>query len=353
MTQSPRGDDRSLRDELATFGFSDTEIDTYLTILSQGETTTGEVAEDADVTQRAVYGIAERLEDRGLVRVNDHASPTTIRAVPPAEAIQTLSERLESIQPTLEAQYNETAPKAPEIQIVKSRETVLKRFRKAVSDARDEVILAVPKGTYPEIEAELAAAKERGALVLVLIGEMEAPDGDGERYAATADIVRYWSESLPFLYAVDNESAMIGDAEILSGTHADEDAVVVSEDNLAGSIFGLYLGAYWPASTELHVTDPDPLPREFDWFRTAVVQAILHYRQGTDLRAVIETESGEEIAGRVTEIRQPLVDPPTNEFTLETSIYVETDDGEVLSAGGHGSFLEDYEAVSVALRDAS
>lgn len=47
----------------------------------------------------------------------------------------------------------------------------------------------------------------------------------------------------------------------------------VWESNLAGAIFGLYLGTYWPASTERYVTDPDPLTKRYDWFRTAVLQA--------------------------------------------------------------------------------
>lgn len=100
------------------------------------------------------------------------------------------------------------------------------------------------------------------------------------------------------------------------------------------------------------MTDPDPLPRTFGWFRKALLHATLHHRMGTDLWAEVETESGTEIVGSVSQIRQALIEPATNEFTLEASLYIETDEGEV-SIGGRGSFVEDYEAKSIILRSDS
>ncbi|MFB6141543.1 MAG: TrmB family transcriptional regulator [Halosimplex sp.] len=342
-------DDQTLRDELNVFGFSDTEIDTYLAVLAQGETTVRTVSEAADVTQRAVYNIAERLADRGLVQVNDHASPTTIRAHPPEEAIGSLSDRLESITPTLESRYNETEPQTPEIQIVKARETAVKRLREGISAAEHEVLVAVPEHAYEDIEPELQAAVDRGVLVFLLVGDLEELDGDTPRLGEAAAVVRAWSESLPFMYAADDEAAMIGHSGILSGTHVDEEAVAVTQHNLAGSIVGLYFGAYWPAATEVFVREPASLPRTFEWFRHAALEAELHQREGTDLEAVVTTDDGEEIAGRVSQVRQAFVEPATNEYTLENSLYLESPDGEV-SVGGPGSFIEEYEGETVTLR---
>ncbi|QPV63365.1 TrmB family transcriptional regulator [Halosimplex litoreum] len=342
-------DDGTLRDELNVFGFSDTEIDTYLAILEQGETTVRTVAEAADVTQRAVYNIAERLQDRGLVRVNDHASPTTIRALPPEEAIDALSNRLESITPTLENRFNETEPKTPEIQIIKARETAVKRLRRGISEADHEVLVAVPGHSYEDIEPELRDAVDRGVLVFLLVGGMADIDADELGLDETAAVVRSWSESLPFMYAADDEAAMIGHSGILSGTHVDKEAVTVTQDNLAGAIVGLYFGAYWPAATEVHVREPGDLPRTFDWFRHSVLEAVLHRREGAELEAVVRTDEGPEVAGRVSQVRQAFVEPATNDYTLETSLYVETDAGEV-SIGGPGSFIEEYEGQTVTLQ---
>jgi sugar-specific transcriptional regulator TrmB len=274
MTRPSISDEPDIREELAVFGFSDTEIDAYLAILAQGETTTRDVSEEADVTQRAVYNIAERLANRGLVRVKEHASPTMIKAVPPGEAIANLSERLESIQPSLEETYTQTATESPEIQIVRSRETAIKRLRESIEGADQEIAIAIPEDVYPEIEADLRAAKERGMFVLLLLVECDDPDAVDRDYGPVADVVRYWDQNLQFLYVTDDDDAMIGEDTIMGGTHVDEHAVYVSEGNLAGSIFSLFIGAFWPAATELYITDPDPLPETYEWFRDATLQAM-------------------------------------------------------------------------------
>jgi sugar-specific transcriptional regulator TrmB len=352
MTGPEKPDDATLRAELSLFGLSDAEIDTYLALLPRGEATTRTVAEDAGVTQQAVYNIADRLERRGLVRVREYASPKTIRAIPPREAIGSLSERLEAIAPSLEDRFDATTPQEPEIQIVKSRETARKRLHDAITGAEREVFVAVPEDVFPDIESALRAAVDRDLLVFLLLGEADASDDSGaneRRFAGVADVVRVWDAGLPFVYAVDDASAMIGDPDFLSGPHDDKQAVTVSQHHLTGSVHGMYLSAYWPASTEVYVTDPDPLPKSFDWFRQAVLHAFLHQRRGTNLWADIATEDGEEVSGPVRRVKQAFVDPATNDYTLETSIVLDTDDGEV-SLGGPGAFIEDYEADTVTLR---
>jgi sugar-specific transcriptional regulator TrmB len=414
--------DAEIRDELAVFGLSTTEIDTYLALLSHGEATTRAVAADADVTQRAVYDIAERLEDRGLVRVKEHASPTRIRALPPQEAIGNLSARLDALTPALADRFNDPPSKAPEIRMVKSRETALKRIRSAIAGAEREAIVAVPRDVYPAIESDLRAAADRDALVFLLLGQetsatartgpaadaspgtdvstegasgdgggnptpiaggpfgsgsewgaggdatdgtagADGPEGPAAAFAGRADVVRSWAAALPFLYAVDDEAAMIGDPDLLSGTASDEEAVTVSQRHLTGAVHGIFLSAYWPASREVYVTDPDPLPKSFDWFRAAVLHAYLHRRRGTDLRASVQTKADGVIHGTVEEVRQAFVGPPTNDYALETSLVLRTDgaeavdgtapavaSGNLVSVGGPGAFIEDVQAETIILR---
>lgn len=351
MAETPDESGPSLESELRAFGLSETEIDAYLALLRHGEATTSAVADDTDVTQRAVYGIAERLEDRGLVRVNDHASPTTIRAIPPEEAMGNLTERLSALTPLLEERFNETRPETPTVEMVKSRETVLKRVKRAISGAEHEVVLAVPEAVYPAVEEELRDAVERDVLVLLLLSDAGTDPANADRFAGAADLVRAWDERVPLLYTVDDRVAMIGSADVVSKTHNSEDAVEVSRSRLTGTVLSTYLGTYWPAATELYVTEPCPLPRAFDWFRRAALHAALHRIGGTDLWADIETVDGETLAGPVVEVRQTLVDPTTNDVAVATSLRIETEDGEV-SVGGPDAFIEDYEAASVSLREA-
>ncbi|WP_082256277.1 TrmB family transcriptional regulator [Haloferax sp. ATB1] len=357
MSQRGEESDAMLREELGDFGFSDKEVDVYLALLSLGEATTSAISEAADVSQQAVYTITDRLEDRGLVRVNDHASPKTIRAVPPKESMAALSSRIDSITPVLNTRFNDTKPQTPELKMVKSHETALKRLQEAIAQAQREVIVAIPERVYPDIEHELQAARERGVLIFLLVQGVDDLTKAGDRFSGAADIVRCWSENILFMFATDtqstnpsvHQSALVGDALLLSGTHDVGDGVAVSEKHLAGSIHGMFFSAYWPAGTEVFITDPDPLPKTYDWFRQAVFHAMLHEKAGTAIWADIETEDGETVSGRVSNISQALVNPPTNEYTLQTSLTLETDEGEV-SVGGQNAILEDYEAKSVTLR---
>lgn len=350
-TDETRGGSLSVREELRLFGFSDAEVETYLGILSRGEATARTVATETGVSQRAVYDIVDRLEQRGLVRVKDHASPTTIRALPPDEAIGALSARLESVAPALEERFSDTRPQAPEMKMVKSHETAIDRLKTTIAEAEREVLVSLPVAVLPEVRAELRDAVERDVLVFLLLGDTgRAETLSPDDYAGLASAVRSWDTEVPYLYAADQERAMIGSAEVVSTTPTDEAAVAVSEPNLTGSVLGMFLSAYWPAATEVYVADPEPLPRTFDWFRQCVFSASLHRQAGRSLYAAIETEGGTSVAGPVTEVRQSFVDPPTNDFSLETSFVVSTDDGGV-SVGGIGSFIEDFQAESVVLRE--
>ncbi|WP_416840256.1 TrmB family transcriptional regulator [Haloferax sp. DFSO52] len=357
MSQHGEQDDAMLREELGDFGFSDKDIDVYLALLSLGEATTSAISEEADVSQQAVYTITDRLEDRGLVRVNDHASPKTVRAVPPEESMAALSSRIDSITPALKDRFTDTKPKTPELKMVKSHETAIRRLRDAISKAQKEIIVAIPEDVYPEIETELRTAADRDVLIFLLVQDVDDVEGARKRFRGVADAVRCWSENILFMFATDtqstnpsvHQSALVGDALLVSGTHDLGDGVAVSEKHLAGSIHGMFFSAYWPAGTDVFVTDPDPLPKTYDWFRQAVFQAVLHSKAGTDLWADVETTDGETISGKVSRIHQALVKPSTNEYTLQTSLYLETSDGEV-SIGGDNAILEDYEATSVTLR---
>lgn len=339
------GDD-ALRERLRLFGLSDKELDAYLAVLSEGEATARTVAEAAGVTQRYVYDIAEDLEARGLVRVHDHVTPTLLRAEPPSEAIPALTDRLNAVTPALEAQYESPGPVTAEFNTVKSRPTAIKRLRALVEEATEEVFLSAPANVVPEIRDALADAHERGVFVLLL-----DDDSSGDGYDGIASVVRAWNADGPLNAVVDNRAAMVGDAGLFSGRHADEIAIVVRQGHLAGSVLSAFIGSFWPTAGEVHVTDPCELPRTFESFRHAVLHAHLHRLAGEELEAVVETQRDGELAGPVSAVRQGFLEPVTNDFPVENAVVLETDAGDV-SVGGVGAFIEDHRAVRVTLRRA-
>jgi HTH-type transcriptional regulator, sugar sensing transcriptional regulator len=352
MTQSASHTDAALRANLAEFGFSTKEIDVYLTLLVHGEATTNTLSQEADVTQQAVYSITDRLEKRGVVRVNNHASPKTISAVSPERSMTNLSSRIDAMIPALEDRFTEEKPQTPELKIVHSRETAINRLKTAISQVEQEAFVAIPEYVYPKIETELRAAVDRDALVLLLVQGIDDGAEAAGRFSGAANVVRTWSERSTFIYVVDNstanQTAFIGDADLLSGPHATGDGVAVSQAHLTSAILGLYYSAYWPVAAESVVTEPDPLPKTFEWFRQAIFQAALHDQCGTELRADVATTDGVTVSGRITGIRQSFIEPTTSTFPLENSLALETDDGTV-SVGGPGAFLEEHAGASVTL----
>ena len=70
-----------------------------------------------------------------------------------------------------------------------------------------------------------------------------------------------------------------------------------------------------------------------------------------DARPLPEDADPRELRGRGVDVRQSLVDPPNSRFAVENALVVDVD-GERVTVGGPGAFLEDYEARGVTLEHA-
>ena len=347
-------DERTLTDLLRRFGLSEKEVDTYLTILEHGEAKASTVAEDAGVSKRYVYSVSESLAERGFVEVNDHVVPTTIRANPPEEVVERLRGDVESIRPGLTERYSRTERRSEQFEVVKSRVTVLKRIRSLVDDAEHELVLSIPATHLSEIREALADAVDRGVLVLLIVSDADdesVPDVEG-----VASVARAWSAGMPTLLTVDSAVGVVAPPEMIRRANSDRQAIVFAQEQLAPVIVGSFLGNYWPAAGEVTTIDPEPLPAEYANFRKAAFQATLHLRADAELRATVggrSTDDDEpvEITGAVVDVKQGMVEPANNEFPVQHSLVVETEDGTV-TVGGPGAFVEDVEADLVRLESA-
>ncbi|AUX09031.1 TrmB family transcriptional regulator [Halalkaliarchaeum desulfuricum] len=349
-------DESTLVDLLGRFGFSDKEIDTYLTLLAHGEATASQIADAAGVSKRYVYSVGETLEKRGFAEVNDHVVPTVIRAKPPEEVIENLQSDVEAMRPGLTERYAEVEPTAEQFEVVKSRVTVLKRIRTLIDEAETELVLSLPLSYLPDVREELSDAVDRGVLVLLIASDVDDPSELADtlpELGEIASVTRTWSEPMPTMLAVDSRIGVLAPMEMLVRSNSDRQAIVFTQEQLGPVIVGSFLGNYWPVAEEVAVVDPAPLPRTFSDFRHAVLQATRHLRAGTDLRASVEgrTTADDEptsIEGRVVDVTQGLIVPANNEFPVEHSLTLETEDGTV-TVGGPGAFVEDVEASDVTL----
>jgi sugar-specific transcriptional regulator TrmB len=351
-------DDSTLRDHLEAFGLSEKEVDTYLACLERGEAKTSTIAEDSGVSQRYVYNIVENLADRGLVRVHDHVVPTKIEAVPPDSAVESLVDRLQTIETGLAERFNKPETETATFELIKSRQTAIKRTRSVIREADEEAFVALPSDVISAVEPALSAARDRGVMVLLLVGNADEPgDGDAEaRYAGLASVVRQWERDIPFAVTVDAEAGIVGEAALITARHGDERAVALTQQQIVGSVFGSFFANYWPRGTEVFRAERDDLPRTFHLHRPAVLQAELHDRAGSTVVATVEgtyLDSGETvtISGEVVDVRQGVVEPFSNSFIVENGFVIDTGTEE-LSVGGHGAFVEDLQADEVTLERA-
>ena len=348
-------DDASLEDLLQRFGFSDKEVDTYLTILELGEAKASTIADDAGVSKRYVYSIAETLEDRGFVEVNDHVVPTTIRANQPEEVVESLSGDLQDMRPALESRFSRTAPRSESFEVVKSRVTVLKRVGELIDRAEVEVTLAIPYRLLDEVAEELRAAVDRGVLVVLLVTDVDT-DADLD-FHGLASVARAWDQLMPTMLTVDQQAGLVAPGEMLSNSNSSAQAIVFAQKQLGPVIVGSFLGNYFPMATEVYTADPTSLPATYEDFRHAVLEAMLHLRTGEDVRARITGHAvgdgwdATELEGTLVEIRQGLLEPTTNDFPVENTLFVETED-DTYTIGGMGAFVEDFEATQVELMPA-
>jgi len=337
---------------LSRFGLSDTEVDTYLSLLEHGEAKASVIADDADVSKRYVYSVSETLEEKGFVTVNDHVVPTTIRARPPEEVVERLKNDVETMGPALEERYSAAEPVVDQFEVIKSQVTVLKRIRSLIAEADSEITLAIPAEHFDAVADDLREAVDRGVLVVLLVTDVdELPDLDG-----VASVTRVWGEMMPTMLTVDMEFGLVAPSEMVVRSNSERQAIVFAQSQLAPVIVGSFFGNYWTVTDEVATVDPAALPVTFRNFRRAVFEATLHLRAETDIAARVEgwwIDSGDpvELTGRVVETVQGLLVPANNEFPIEHSLTFDVE-GDTVTVGGQDAFLEDVEADTVTLEHA-
>ncbi|MEF8884185.1 MAG: TrmB family transcriptional regulator sugar-binding domain-containing protein [Haloarculaceae archaeon] len=350
-------------EHLSAFGFSRKEIDTYLAVLRQGEATTGEVAAAADVSQGYVYEVTETLVDRGLVTVDEGASPAVLRARPAGEAITELSRRLSDLQSAVEDVYSEPAAVDVGFEMVRSRRTVERRAERFLADATHEVFLVVPATAFERLREAVAAARERGATVYLCL---VAPDVDVVADAIAdfgqyATVARTWDARPQAFVLRDNRGGLVGSHGVLTGRHGDEYAVTFGQPEVANGFYGNMVSNVWSMADSRFVADPPTLPVAFEYFRNGVTAAARHLREGRDLVAdvdVVDTGTGAERTLAdvpVVEVRQSLVEPESAAFPVENALVVDTDQGRVTVGGdsaGFDPYFEDFAARELTLRAA-
>lgn len=347
-------DDGELVERLQRLGLSETEASVYLAAVEHGRAEPSTLASAAGVSASYVYQICDRLEREELVSVDDHRSPTVVRARPPSDVLRRRVGRLDDAVSEMEDRYERPADSVDSLEVVRSRSTIYGRLRERIESADAEVFLTLPSSAVPEVADALRRAVDRGVLVLLAVGgSLDAALPEGREGVAT--VVRSWVRGMPAYLCVDQERGVIVPSSVLGWEHGESEAIGFRNRSVAVAVEGAFLGTVWPASTEVLVRRPSPLPREYDVVHRAVYDGTLHLRAGrrvrveADVRPVGTDAELRTVSGTLADTRQSLVEPTTGGFAMENGLYLDADDDRI-SVGDRGSFLEDYEAVSLSFR---
>lgn len=330
----------------AGFDLGEYEIEAYLTVLRHGELTASEVADRTDIPQPRVYDTVRSLNDRGLVELRE-SRPMKVVAIEPEEAFADLRSEFTEMVAALEDEYTTPTRDTEAVSLVKSRSTILRYFGDVIEDAEFELVCSVTPALLDRFEEELAAARDRGVSVdLVVTPTSEAPDPaefDYDRVATTARGRR--GITTPVVAVADGQHSVYA----TQGAVRDDPekyGVIFNRSALGFLVSGFFGTVIWStANDRLHETDAPAvdLPRTYASIRRCVkdVRAL-----DGDVYAAVEGRdvlTGDHRAerGRVAETR-------FEETEQVATIVLETDAGRV-EVGGRVAAYEDVEAHEITL----
>ncbi|MDS0279109.1 hypothetical protein NDI85_15015 [Halomicroarcula sp. S1AR25-4] len=338
-------------DRLTQFGLSDTEAETYLAVLERGSATVAEIGSATDISTGYVYDLVESLAERGFVVVDDHRTPTQVRAVDPESAIESMTEELTDLESNLSERFTDTKRDYPAIELVRARQTLYQRLETLIDGADEEIFMMVPAPVADRLTEPLGRARDRGVFIALLLGGEDRETVD--RTAEVADVVRTWEPPVESIVMIDNEVSVTSDSSLLRGEHRDGDyGLVLEQSPKASGAIGSQWFNFWAAGDEVASADPLSLPAEDLSFRHGVFVATKHAAE-KDIEVTVDLFPGQDygtLTGTVADIKQGLLEPATYDFPVQNTLVLDVD-GEQVSVGGPGAFVEDYSAKTVTVRE--
>jgi len=197
--------------DLASFGFTPTEVKVYIALLQISPATGYAVAQSARLARANTYDALEALAAHGAV-TRLPGKPARFAALEPDVLVEQLrsnfSGRLDTLARALrEIQRAERAPGLPGVESLAERSVLLERAAACASGARSE-LLAVVGPWATETFAALEAAPRRASARVLSLGA-PAPTGATVRDVPAREIEGYWG-GLPVALVADRRRAVCG-----------------------------------------------------------------------------------------------------------------------------------------------
>jgi HTH-type transcriptional regulator, sugar sensing transcriptional regulator len=155
---------------LQELGFGDYEARAYVALLQHSPLNGYEVAKRSGVPRANVYGVLQKLEERGAVVRLDTAEGARFAPIPPAELTERLQrhfeESLEATRRSLETLA--TPAEHAHVWNVRGYDPLIEHARSMVDTARQRLLVAVYPQDAPKLAEAITRAIARGVTVITL-----------------------------------------------------------------------------------------------------------------------------------------------------------------------------------------
>lgn len=329
-----------------TFDFGEYEIAAYLAVLEHGRLTATEIADRTDIPQPRVYDTVRSLAEHGFVELQE-SRPMKVLAIEPEEAFGGVRSSLDELVSGLEQRYTAPARDAEAVTLIKSPATIERYLGEIIDSAEYELLLSLTPDLLAEFESDLAAKREEGVTIELLVSPAsEVPAPEEYAYADVATTARSRRGiTTPVAAVGDGTFSLYATREALSGGE-ERYGVVFNRSELGFLVSGFVSTVLWASGETLATTPDRSLPRKYASLRRCVEE--IQVLDGP-LRASVEGR--DVLTGEPRSVTGEVVDSTLNDEESIASFSVETDDGTV-QVGGRVAALEDVEAHEITIERA-
>jgi HTH-type transcriptional regulator, sugar sensing transcriptional regulator len=161
---------RKLHQHLSALGFGDYEIRAYVALLAKGAMNGYQLAKISGVPRPNIYGVLERLRERGAVTGSEVEGGTEYQAIPAEEMLAGLSRSFQSsvTQAKTALQEVQSHVEQPMAWNVRGYEGLLEKAEKIIRSAKRDVFLALWPQEAGPLTAALASVLKRGIKPTIL-----------------------------------------------------------------------------------------------------------------------------------------------------------------------------------------
>ena len=343
------------------FDLNEYEINAYLAVLEHGQLSASEIADETDIPQPRVYDTVRSLAERGLVELQE-SRPIQALAIDPEEAFADAHASLEALISDLEARYTEPARETGAVSLIKSRSSILRYIEEVIEAAEYELVLSLTPTLLERFEADLAAQREAGVTVELLVTPAgEAPDpGEYEYFSVATRARARRGITTPVLAVADGNYSVYATQDAIAWD-GDRYGVVFNRSALGFLVSGFFNTVLWTTAQPLAQNGFEgAFPRRYASIRRCVKDLTERGdgvdgsnargdgdRDGDDIYATVE---GRDIlSGERLTVSGKVVGELLAADEQSAALDIETEDGTRVSVGGRVAALEDIEAYEIYL----